>query len=149
MKKTGAIKALILEGDEQSARNLVEHIEAVSNIKCLVAPSLSAARGLLQEHSEIRFLFCIYNISSTPEQLREEAITQFVYKHHPKITISSIGSIDKSEVTLSHHKILLINRDEVSTFLATGLTGEGEVKRNIDLNIKARTTKKRGEYVIQ
>ncbi|MGE0633445.1 MAG: hypothetical protein AB7O96_13620 [Pseudobdellovibrionaceae bacterium] len=144
-----AIKAVILESDEETAQTLIEHIEADSDIECLVAPSLKDAKSLLKTQNGVQFLVCAYDVSSNQEQLRERAIIEHVFKHYPEITIASIGTLRKTKVTLSDRKVLLINRDDINGFLKADPNRGGIIHRRFKPKLRAKTIEKRGVYAVQ
>lgn len=141
------VNAIILESDPGTAEKFIETIESSAEIKCISASSLDEAKALLKVHSSIPYFFCIYDVSSNREQLRERAIAEYVYRHHPKTKIYSFGSIKRPEVTFSERKVLLVNEADINAIAKARHDNTGNCKKvNFDLNGEAFN--RRGIHVI-
>lgn len=139
------INAIILESDENAARTLLCQIESCPKFKCVVAANTRQAKTLIQKHPTLKYIFCVYDVSNNEEQLREEAIVE--HKHFPRITICSIGSIKKEEVTLSNQKVILFDSDDILAFSKAARTKSKQLRKS-NLKLKSEAFKKRGVHVV-
>lgn len=141
------VNAIILESDPGTAKKFIEIIESSTEIKCVSASSLDEAKTLLKAHSNIPYLFCVYDVSSNSEQLREHAIAEFVWRNHPNTKIYSFGSIQRPEVTFSERKVLLVNESDINAIAKSRQGNDGSGKK-VNFNLNAKTFNGRNIYVI-
>lgn len=105
-------KAIILESDLQTAQTLQSTIEPSSRIKCSLAHDFKELVLRLKEQPDTRYIFCVYDVSSNKEQVREQKVVEYVRRRHPFVKVCSIGSIKREEVTTSDGKVLLFKNSD-------------------------------------
>jgi len=140
--------AIILESDPQAAITLKAQIEASSRIQCIIVDDFKEIQSLLERNPQIKYIFCVYDVSSNEEQIREQAVAEYVHRHHPFIQVCSIGSIKREQVTVCEGKVLLFTQGDSDEFTSTS-NNRGSRLRNQGFRIKFSELKKRGIYVVQ
>lgn len=139
------INAIILESEEGTAKTLLNQIESLSQCRCAIAANTDEAKVLISKYPKLQFLFCVYDVSSNAEQIREQAVSYYIQRNFPEITVCAIGSIKKEEVTLSERKVLLF--DNAAILDVTKAVDEKKQQKP-NLKIKQETFKKRGVHVV-
>jgi hypothetical protein len=140
------VNAIILESDAGTAQKFIETIESSAEIKCISASTLEEAKTLLKTYANITYLFCVYDVSSNSEQLRERDLAEYVWHNHPNTQIYSFGSIQRPEVTFSERKVLLVNKSDINA-IARARQGQ-ENYRKLNFSINAGAFKGRGIHGI-
>ncbi len=141
------INAIILESDPQAAHALKGQIEASSRIQCIIAVDFKEIQSLLERNPQIKYIFCVYDVSSNEEQIREQAVAEYVHCHHPLIQMCSIGSIKREQVTVCEGKVLLFTKGDSDEFTSTRNNRKSRL-RNLGFRLKLNEFKKRGRYVV-
>lgn len=139
--------AIILESDPQAAHTLKAQIEASSRIQCIIATDFEQIQSLLERNPQIKYIFCVYDVSSNDEQIREQTVAEYVHRHHPFIQMCSIGSIKKEQVITCERKVLLFTKGD-SDELTSARNNRRSRLRNPGFRLKLRDLKKRGMYVV-
>lgn len=139
--------AIILESDSQAAQALKAQIEASSRIQCILAVDLKEMQSLLERNPQIKYIFCVYDVSSNEEQIREQTVAEYVHRHHPFIQMCSIGSIKKEQVTVCERKVLLFTEGDSDEFTSASNNKRSRL-RNIGFRQKLSEFKKRGTHVV-
>jgi hypothetical protein len=138
---------IILESDPQAAQTLQTEIESSSQIQCKIAMDFAQVSSFLKVDSDVKYIFCVYDVSSNEEQLREQRVVDYVRRNYPFVRVCSIGSIKKEQVTACSRKVLLFTKDD-STELTSASTYRTGQPRNFGLKAKLSDLDKRGMYVI-
>ena len=141
------VNAIILESDPGTAQKFIETIESSDKFKCISASNLEEAKKLLKTHANIPYLFCVYDVSSNSEQLRERALAEYVWRYHPHTEVYSFGSIQRPEVTFSESKVLLVNKSDINA-ITKAREGSGDSYRKLNFSLNAKTFNRRGIYGI-
>lgn len=139
--------AIILESDPQAAHTLKAQIEAPSRIQCIIAVDFKEMQSLLERNPQIKYIFCVYGVSSNEEQIREQTVAEYVHRHHPFIKMCSIGSIKKEQVTVCERKVLLFTEGDSDEFTSASNNRRSRL-RNLGFRRKLSELKKRGIYVV-
>ncbi|MGE3682326.1 MAG: hypothetical protein AB7G93_11430 [Bdellovibrionales bacterium] len=141
------INAIILEVDPQAAQVLQTQIESSSRIQCIIAVDLKEIQSLLEAYKQIQYIFCVYDVSSNEEQLREQAVAEYVHRCYPLIQVCSIGSIKKEQVTTCERKVLLFTKDDGDEFTSASNKRRSRL-RNLSFQLKLSELEKRGMYAV-
>lgn len=139
--------AIILESDAQTAHALKTQIEASSRIQCILVVDFKEMQSLLERNPQIKYIFCVYDVSSNEEQIREQAVAEYVHRHHPFIQMCSIGSIKKEQVTVCERKVLLFTEGDSNEFTSASNNRRGRL-RNLGFRQKLSEFRKRGMHVV-
>lgn len=138
--------AVILESDLQTAMILQSLIEPSSRIKCALAHDFDELVLHLKNLPDIHYIFCVYDVSSNEEQVREQGVVEYVRRRYPLIKVCSIGSIKREEVTTSDRKVLLFkNSDSDELTCRSNKRKERFKAKSIK---RSGATKKQGMYVV-
>jgi len=139
--------AIILESDSQTAQALKAQIDASSRIQCILAVDFKEMQSLLERNPQIKYIFCVYDVSSSEEQIREQTVAEYVHRHHPSIQMCSIGSIKKEQVTVCERKVLLFTEGDSDEFTSASNNRRSRL-RNPGFRQKLSEFKKRGTHVV-
>ena len=104
---------LIIENDKSSAQTIKDQLEAITNMKCIVAFELPDIHWHLQTNPEIEFIFLFYDVSDSTEQTREQTTKTYLVNNFPGIQIISIGSLKKEALTVTNQKIFIFNANDI------------------------------------
>ncbi len=139
--------AIILESDPQAANALKFQIEASSRIQCIIAADFKEIQSLLERNPQIKYIFCVYDVSNNEEQIREQAVAEYVHRHHAFIQMHSIGSIKREQVTICERKVLLFTNGDSDEHTNTSNNKKSR-RGGLGFRLKIDEFKKRGMYVV-
>ncbi len=139
--------AIILESDSQTAEALKAQIDASSRIQCILAVDFKEMQSLLERNPQIKYIFCVYDVSNNEEQIRERAVAEYVHRHHPFIQMCSIGSIKREQVTVCERKVLLFTEGDSDEFTSASNNRKSR-RRSLGFRLKIDEFMKRGIYVV-